>query len=64
MSRAPSDGQSFRLPPIVIEDLGIAFQQPAMSAAIHGASVRLTSGEPGKITAVIDAARRLSDGLW
>ncbi len=55
VSRARSDGQSFRLPPIVIEDLGIAFQQPAMSAAIYGASVRLTSGEPGKITAVIDA---------
>ena len=55
VSRARSGGHSFRLPPIVIDDLGVAFQQPAMSAAIHGASVRLTSAGPGKISVAIDA---------
>ena len=50
-----SDANSFVLPPIAVDDLGVSFQQPAMSAAMHGASVRLTSAEPGKITVAIDA---------
>jgi outer membrane protein assembly factor BamA len=42
---------------MAIDDLGVSFQQPAMSAVMHGASVRLTSAEPGKVSAAIDAQR-------
>jgi outer membrane protein insertion porin family len=55
VSGEQSNTNSFVLPPIAVDDLGISFQQPAMSAVIHGASVRLTSAGPGKISVAIDA---------
>ena len=59
VSGGQSTGNGFVLPPIAIDDLGVSFQQPAMSAVIHGASVRLTSAESGKVSAAIDAQRGL-----
>ena len=57
VSGGQSTGNGFVLPPIAIDDLSVSFQQPAMSAVIHGASVRLTGEESGKISAAIDAHR-------
>ena len=47
------------LPPIVIDDLDVSFQQPDISAVINGASVQLTSAESGKVSAAIDVQRGL-----
>ena len=55
VSGAQSAGAEFVLPPIAVDDLDVSFQQPAISAAIHGASVQLTSAESGKISAAINA---------
>jgi outer membrane protein assembly factor BamA len=52
-----SNGTSTRpvLPPIVVDNLDISFQQPATAAAIRGAAVQLTSAEGGRISARIEA---------
>ncbi|HEX7282585.1 MAG TPA: translocation/assembly module TamB domain-containing protein, partial [Vicinamibacterales bacterium] len=55
VSGGVSNGNSFALPPIAVDDLGVSFRHPAMSASIQGASVRLISAERGKITASIAA---------
>ncbi len=59
VSGAQSTGERFVLPAIAVDDLNVSFQQPDISAVIHGASVQLTSAEPGKISAAIDVRRGL-----
>ena len=59
VSGAQSTGERFVLPAIAVDDLNVSFQQPDISAVIHGASVQLTSEESGKVSAAIDAQRGL-----
>ena len=59
VSGAQSTGERFVLPAIAVDDLDVSFQQPDISAVIHGASVQLTSAESGKVSAAIDAQRGL-----
>ena len=59
VSGAQSAGAGFVLPPIAVDDLDVSFQQPDISAVIHGASVQLTSAESGKVSAAINAQHGL-----
>jgi len=58
-TRASSTGDGLVLPPMTIEDLGVSFQQPALSVEVHGASLRLTSLHAGKVSAAINVQRGL-----
>src|SRR5262249_36611180 len=57
VTRGSSGGGGLVLPPMTIEDLGVSFQQPALSIEVHGASVRLTSMQAGKVSAAINGQR-------
>jgi outer membrane protein insertion porin family len=55
-----SNTATFALPPILVEDLDISFQQPSASAGIRGATLHLTSDESGRLTATNRAQRGLT----
>jgi outer membrane protein assembly factor BamA len=47
---------SLPLPPIRVDSLDVAFRQPSASASIRGAVLRLTSPEPGRLSAALEAS--------
>jgi outer membrane protein assembly factor BamA/autotransporter translocation and assembly factor TamB len=57
VTSAPANSARVVLPPIHVDDLDVSFQQPSTSAAMHGAEVRLTSAEAGRISATVNARR-------
>jgi len=55
-----STAGTLRLPPIRLNDLDVSFQQPSLSAAMHGVAVDLASDEAGRIAATVTAHRGLT----
>ena len=53
LSNDASNSVGFTLPPIRVDDLDVSFQQPAISAAMRGAAVQLTTVEAGRLAATI-----------